>query len=203
MRATVVLLTLLFTLSGFAQETSTTFESGSFGFPSTLYLDVYGFFGTTTGDVQGQSESLSLNQQGASITVGALVSGFLFGLGTDYRQVNNSKEPNTDVGSFKGTRWAPLVISTGYLGESFLIKLEYQPMGVFTLTQPTYQGSTVTYGEGSGYRASLMYNVWDKIMLGPQYESLRFPTRYDSQLGQADGETLTLTQIGLAGAYVF
>ena len=202
MRATVVLLTLLFAVSGLAQETSTSGPS-SFGFPSTLYVDVYGYFGMTTGDVQGQGETLSLNQQGASITVGALVSGFLLGLGTDYRQVNNSKDPATDIGSFKGTRWAPLVISTGYLGESFLLKLEYQPMGVFTLTQPTYQGSTVTYGEGTGYRASLMYNVWNKIMLGPQYESLTFPTRYDSQMGQADGETLTLTQIGLAGAYVF
>jgi hypothetical protein len=157
----------------------------------------------TSGKIQGQSESLSLNQEGIGITVAPMFGGFFIGLGTDYRQVNNSKTPDSQIGSFKGSRWAPIVFSTGYLSESFLFKLEYEPMGKFDLTQPTYTGSKVSYENGSGYRIAALYHLGSKIMLGPQYESLKFATRFDTQAGQSDNQALTLTQIGLTGAYVF
>ncbi len=185
--------------------TSTSSSMGSdssFGIPATLYLDVSAYWGTTKGELNSQADDVSLNQQGVSLTVGALYQGIFLGIGTDYRQVNNSKVPTQEIGSFKGTRWAPLTLATGYLGNNILLKLEYQPTGTLDLKQPTYQGATVTYGNSSGYRASLMYNVWSKLMVGPQYESLKYSSRFDSLNGETT-ESLTMTHIGLAGAYVF
>ncbi len=128
---------------------------------------------------------------------------FFLGVGTDYRIVNNSKAPDAQVGSLKGSRWAELVLTAGYLGESFLLKVEYQPHGDFHLAQPTYQGASVTYSGGGGLRLGVLYSLYSGLMVGPCYESLQFSNRFDSVNGQVANESLKMTQIGLTGAYVF
>ena len=173
------------------------------GLPGTLYLDVAGYWSSSSATIQGQSQSLALNQQGISLTLAPMWSGFFLGAGTDYRMVNNSKTPDSQVGSLKGTRWAPIVVATGYCAESFVLKLEYEPSGDFHLAQPTYQGATITYSGGSGFRASFLYSVYSGLMFGPSYESLQFANRLDSVNGQIDNQALSMTQIGLIGAYVF
>ncbi len=178
-------------------------SGGGHGVPGTLYADAFLYWGSTNGTVQGQSEKLSLNQQGAGFTIGPMFNETFLALGTDYRMVNNSKAPDSQIGSFKGTRWAPLLLAAGYCAESFLIKFEYEPFGLFHLTQPTYQGGSITYGGGGGFRAQFLWQVYGGLMMGPHYESLKFSSRFDSQNGQAGSQALTLTQVGLTGSYVF
>ncbi len=206
MRALLCLL-LFFSTVAFAQPSGSSSAASSgpsnFGLPVTLYVDAYAFYGVATGKIQGDDDSVSLTQQGVGLSIGPMFDGFLLAIGTDYRQVNNSKAPDSQVGSFKGTRWAPLVLSTGYVGTEFLLKIDYQPMGIFNLTQPTYQGSKISYSSGGGYRVNALYNIWSSFMVGPQYESLKFSSRFDTGSGQTEAQALTVTQFGLTATYVF
>jgi len=130
--------------------------------PSWFYLD--GTFGL--GYAQNNAPSVinvsyasspKMIQMLLGTTTGLKINNSLFaGLSFDYKKSFQISSVDKLIGNFSGTRWNLLSPTVGIYLNEYLLKLDFQYLGNYTMANKTVDGKDVSYGNVFGGRAVFM-----------------------------------------------
>lgn len=196
------------TLLGLLALTPALSRADDFGGPMfniPLYVELAGTGGYSFASGQGLSQTTNLIQLGGSATIGALFGNtFFVGVNTSYQSIQQSSSVIATDGNFSGSRWNVVAPTIGFRFSSFVVEGNYQPLGDYRLSNPSATGANLSYSGVSGFRATVLYNLYGVIHVGAFYENLSFSQLVNSVSGTTNlSPSLSTGQFGVTAALVF
>lgn len=170
-----------------------------------FHVDINASAGYSGLSGESVSESPTLLQWSGGITAAPIFYDTVFvGLTSDFRYIGQYSDVVEQDGNFRGTRWNIASPTLGIKYSGFLLKFDYQVLGDYDLSENTFEGATFSFTEPKGFRGQVLYNVWEQLHLGVQYETLKFERFRDSERGEGEvSPALSLWQAGAVMAWVF
>jgi hypothetical protein len=196
-----VLALCLFPCSAFAGPFD---DIGSSELTLPLYLELRGAWAYSSASGQTMVATTNLTSLEGGGTAGVLLGhAFILGVSSDYRYVTQSSALTAD-GNFSGSRWDVVAPTIGVKYGPFVLRAEYEFEGSFDFANTTSSGSNLSYVEPSGFRATLLYQIFPMVYGGAYYESVSFKKQLDSLSGETIlSPAMSMTEFGLTAAIVF
>jgi hypothetical protein len=123
---------------------------------SRIHADVTAGLGYSFISVPQDAAPPTLLQGGVGLTLGLrLGQVFMFGVTSDYRWISQLSAPDTVVGNSRGARWNMASPTLGFAMRKALLKLDFQLLGDYKLSNASSEGYAVSYRRPLGGRAVL------------------------------------------------
>ena len=180
-------------------------KSGSFR--DSVYLDIFGFGGTTGTNTLAGPQPALMNFGGgltAALKLDNWIGKAVFvGATTDIRYVGQYSAVDATVGNRRGMYLNYVSPVLGARIDDIILKLDLQFLGNYKLLNPTVDGSTISFSSPLGGRFSALFQLHKGVFAGAQLEYLRFTNQRNSATGNntALTEPLNLWQLGLSIGY--
>ena len=198
MRNKIILTFLSITLSSFTFIANSVAQEGegssSFSPGDSLTLPVHFDFhyligqgetggndGLTAMESKEQSFGLSIAFQFFDI--------LLVGIGYDSMSFAQTEAVDDTVGNVSGSVTSPFTPLIGAKFMDFTFKFTMHMFGEYELDKSTALGNNIEYGNISGNRIELLYQVWWPVNVGLYSQTLAFSESFDTGLGKEDLST--------------